>query len=243
MARATAICTCRVCGNQFTKTATKYNRREADSWEEWAVQNYDLCPTCWGAEQRRKEAEQPLTLEVFIDPYSQQIILMFTGNTKPVKDQINSLGYFWGQKPSTGIFGVLDSSTRYVWSKIISNPDDLKKEFDAAKILNPVLKNNITSVDLAMYAQVHTEKQAKEDAINAEIAKLAKPERPTAMDLIHGRWNGKIYGKSGNKTVYLNDNKTSLSDEDAEAIEKYCSERKKYNDVVNEIKRKGGLLN
>ena len=52
MAKARAICTCSICGATFEKTAVKYNRREADSWEEWAVQKYTICPDC---EQKQRE--------------------------------------------------------------------------------------------------------------------------------------------------------------------------------------------
>lgn len=57
MAKAIAICTCAKCGKQFEKTAVKRNRREADSWEEWAVAAYTTCPECEQAE-REKEAER-----------------------------------------------------------------------------------------------------------------------------------------------------------------------------------------
>lgn len=46
MAKATATCTCATCGAEFTVTAYKYNRREADSWESWAESHYDECDEC-----------------------------------------------------------------------------------------------------------------------------------------------------------------------------------------------------
>ena len=55
MAKATATCTCATCGDVFTVSATKYNRREANQWEEWASTYYDECTECW---KKRKDAER-----------------------------------------------------------------------------------------------------------------------------------------------------------------------------------------
>lgn len=53
MARATAICTCSVCGRKFEKSTVRNNRREADNWVEWAEKAYTTCPEC---EQKEREA-------------------------------------------------------------------------------------------------------------------------------------------------------------------------------------------
>lgn len=57
MAKAHANCTCSICGAKFEKTTTKYNRREADRWEEWAEQTFTLCPACEQKEREAKAAE------------------------------------------------------------------------------------------------------------------------------------------------------------------------------------------
>lgn len=54
MAKATAICTCKHCGETFEKVAIKRNRREADSWEQWAADAFDVCPEC---ERKQREEE------------------------------------------------------------------------------------------------------------------------------------------------------------------------------------------
>lgn len=56
MAKATAICTCKKCGATFEKTTFKRNRREADSWEEWAVNTFDTCPECEHEENAKRAA-------------------------------------------------------------------------------------------------------------------------------------------------------------------------------------------
>ena len=57
MAKATAECTCRVCGKQFEKIASKRNRRDADSWEKWAVSYYDTCDDCLDKQHAQEAAE------------------------------------------------------------------------------------------------------------------------------------------------------------------------------------------
>lgn len=55
MAKATAICECKVCGKKFVVEHECCNRQEANRWEQWAVNQYDICPDCL-AEQRKEEA-------------------------------------------------------------------------------------------------------------------------------------------------------------------------------------------
>ena len=54
MAKATAICECKVCGKKFVVEHECCNRQEANRWEQWAVNQYDICPDCL-AEQRKEE--------------------------------------------------------------------------------------------------------------------------------------------------------------------------------------------
>ena len=58
MAKAVAECKCRKCGATFFKEAIRGNRADADNWETWAAQHYDLCPDCYKAEKAEKEAEK-----------------------------------------------------------------------------------------------------------------------------------------------------------------------------------------
>ena len=61
MAKAIAECTCKTCGAKFEKFSFKRNRREADRWEEWAINYYDECDECAKkriAAEREKAAEE-----------------------------------------------------------------------------------------------------------------------------------------------------------------------------------------
>lgn len=57
MAVAIANCTCSECGAQFERRTKKYNRREADSWVEWAEAHITICPECWKKEKEAEKAE------------------------------------------------------------------------------------------------------------------------------------------------------------------------------------------
>ena len=55
MTKARAKYRCKTCGREFEATAIKANRRDADSWEEWAAEHIRECQDC---RQERIEAER-----------------------------------------------------------------------------------------------------------------------------------------------------------------------------------------
>lgn len=56
MAKAIVVCRCSTCGNEFRKEKTCYNRREAESWEKWPADYFDVCSECW--QKARKAASE-----------------------------------------------------------------------------------------------------------------------------------------------------------------------------------------
>ena len=58
MARATAHCTCKTCGKEFTYSKICYNRRDADDFEEWAAEHIDECDECREARLRKERDEE-----------------------------------------------------------------------------------------------------------------------------------------------------------------------------------------
>jgi len=242
MAKATANCTCAECGATFTKTTTKSNRREADAWESWAESNFTQCPQCWGKEQRKKEQETPLTFNVAIDPYNTKapIILIFSGNTVPYKDNIKSLNYFWDDKPATGMMGFFDiSKPQKCWSKRITL-DNLEAELQKVEDLGAKIINNIKEIDLIAYAkykQSADKKQAEQtEKEKIQADKIAQIEKPVCPDILKGaKWNNTVYGKKGNYSYYNNGNKVSLTNEEAEQVKKYVAAKIEYNNKVKEI--------
>lgn len=237
MAKATAICTCAECGTTFEKSTTKSNRREADNWESWAISNYTQCPQCWGKEQRQKEIETPLTLNVAINPYdtTTPIILSFSGNTIPQKDSIKALGYFWNEMPMTGFFGALSmSKPKKCWNKQIT-VEALENELKAVEALKPILNNKVTDIDLITYRQIKSDADKKE---SEKAEKLAQIEKPVCPEVLKGcTWNQTIYGKKGNYNFYSNNQKISITDSQKEEIEKYLIAKAEYKKLVAEIEK------
>lgn len=61
MARAKALCMCKTCGYEFKHIAYRGNSKDARSYEKWASENIDECPSCREERikaEREKEAEE-----------------------------------------------------------------------------------------------------------------------------------------------------------------------------------------
>jgi hypothetical protein len=241
MAKATAHCTCDECGESFEKTTTKPNRKEANSWEEWAVKNYNQCPKCWGAAQRAKEATAPLALVVNCDPYGQRIILHFEGNTIDRKDEIKALGYRWDELPSVGTFGYMSIKRGPLAWYLIIDLEQLQIELDKAADLQAELKIRMTDLDVALYRDIKTRndaQQAEEAAKKAEIdAKKSAIPRPKVPEKLAGtKWNQRIYGKIGGYRIYPNGVEVKLTDSEADEVKAYLIAKEAYRAAIEEIK-------
>lgn len=236
MAVGVAVCTCKKCGAKFERKKTCRNRREADSWAEWASENFDLCPACYAAEMREKEAAEPLTLHFHLVPWLSKFCL--TWESGPIiahKDEIKSLGYMFREPDVMTHYSDLDMRNILNpirrWTKNIPF-SDLKKELDAARAMGAVIVNDIQNVE-RVYFRTLREKALECDKL---ISELPKPEKPGCYP--QGRWNGKVYGGSRNGySIYIDGEKKSVSEEDKELLEKYASEVDSYLNQVAEIKK------
>lgn len=101
MAKATARCTCKDCGQEFVKEKKCQNRTDANNWEAYAERTYDLCPKCWGKQQREAEKAKGLCMTVVFDSPSvdvkgvPSVVMVFYGDTYPHKEQLKELGARW----------------------------------------------------------------------------------------------------------------------------------------------------
>jgi hypothetical protein len=192
------------------------------------------CKACWAAAKRAEQEATPLTVTVDMIPYELKVMLSFSGNTMPVKDDIKALGYKWGEKAPAGALGIFGKPEK-AWHKII-NPEDIETELPKLAGLNPQIKNNISPIDMAMWQQKlasQAEQQERVDAVKASMPKPVRPEKLTAG----ARWNGKIYGKSGYKNIYLDNVKINLTDAEAQEIETWQAEVAKYNKAIADAKK------
>jgi len=58
MAQARIDIICETCGKEFTHTKICFNRKEADSYEEWAKENITVCPDCYKEACRKFEEKK-----------------------------------------------------------------------------------------------------------------------------------------------------------------------------------------
>lgn len=216
MAIASVKCECRICGKEFVKTKSCYNRKEADSFESWAYANCTLCPTCYGREKHKSE---PLKLRIMLDDKAIKgaFYLIFSGNTTPYKEQIKELGYKWGIIPDELRWG--DNYNQKVWYKRVDSVDGVNQEDDAAEAALPDIKIENYVDNITMDRWMANIK--KHEADNIDATPTPKPKRPDCIP--HGYWNGKIYGndKYGYR-IYVDNEEIRLSDDDAKAVQAYA---------------------
>lgn len=196
---------------------------------------YGLCKECY---QKKRAAELQAEGLVFngstlskIDDNGEFIIeIWFSGDTKPYKDEIKSLGgYWWGESDIWD-----DPRCRYMvcWHKTIK-PNELQAEIDKAVSIG--VRNTITQESL--YSGLDYEdavyKQQKWRERQKKIDVIAKPHVP---EVLQGHtWNQKVYGKAGNYSIYPDGEKTLITDEQAEEIKTYLSLKEEYKRKIDEI--------
>lgn len=89
----------------------------------WLEENKE-CVACWKAANRNNE-DLPLITARILKPY-EEVEIIYTGNTFPVKDELRAWGYSFGEFVLDGSLGVAFTPTGAVntavkgWSKVLS---------------------------------------------------------------------------------------------------------------------------
>lgn len=214
------------------------DRERKIEWMEGGV-----CPSCYGKEQREKEAALPITatvkssgLKVVEDGLVCEIVL--SGGTINRKDEIKALGYSF-REPEGGLMGLLSmSAPRKAWVKKVAVdpnvPATLQVHIDALNGIADEVKNGMSPLDLAMAGK----KLAAMEEEKKAIALIEKPEKPACHPSLQGGyWNGKLYGQKGNRNYYLAGKKISMSEEEYQACVAYAAAREEYNAKINKVKK------
>jgi hypothetical protein len=227
MAIAKADCKCKTCGGAFRKTAEKRNRREADSWEQWAVENYDECPKCYAERMRKADKELGLVLTVKLQPFGKEmrVRLAFIGDTYPNKDNIKKLGgYRFDYVDATNLSAMLSTSEPLkTWTKVISL-DDMEAEIEKAKGIGAKINSDITHAALTEAILINQEIKKTIEASEAEEAKAKATAEQVKPEIIRNKyWNGKVYGKAGKYRVYLDNKETYITDAQAEELKAWAN--------------------
>lgn len=198
-----------------------------------------LCKECYKEKMQRENEEEGLVFNATvlpnIDERNGDILLSvwFDGDTRPYKDAIKSIGgYRWSERKSANDFF---SATKppLCWNKTIAFTD-LKSEVQKAVSIGA---KNLTE-DNGVFAMVHYEtaiqKQKEWMEKQEKIKSIIKPVVP---EILEGcGWNQKIYGKTGNYSVYLDGEKIVITDKQAEEIREYLVKRDEYKKKIEELK-------
>lgn len=253
MARATAICTCRKCGAKFEKATTMRNRRDANIWESWAEDHFDLCPDCDRQARWEREKANGLIVKFCLD-YDAAIngkfacVAVVTNCGYDYKEQLKDLGYIWvnnrpGHNP--GDLGNVLYDGQRCWAKRVA-----RDGITAA--CNEIVAIGGTCVvppddEKQLYAELLADGKKKaeirRERYAAALEQLGpKPEYPQDVADIFsgGHWNGTFYGGPGNWSVYINGEKRALTDEQKRAKKKIGKARAEWNARAAEIKQNGG---
>lgn len=201
-------------------------------------QQSGLCKECYKKKIEQQNESEGLVFNAVVLPHINQedgnilLNVWFSGNTKPYKEQIKSLGgYRWGERESLeDMFSMSDS---LCWNKTI-NIEDYQNESEkaisiGAKIAD--IKDNLyTTLSYRMAAEAQKKWKVKRD----KVSEIVKPDTP---EVIKGhKWNRKIYGKSGGYSIYPDGEKVSITDDQAKEIRDYLDAMEEYNKKVEAIK-------
>ena len=195
-----------------------------------------LCRECYKKKLQEEAEKEGFNFEASVLPHinnedgSILLSVWFSGNTKPYKEEIKSLGgYEWSTKED---YNLTTDFVSMCWNKIIKL-SELKDEAMKATSIGAtsiVYEENLHDM---MNYHIALEQQKKWNKKNDIIKSI---EKPVAPEVLKGcRWNQKIYGKSGNYTIYPDGNKVSITDEQKEEIENYLKLKKEYKNKIENI--------
>ena len=210
----------------------KDRKRKIEYFEE-----HGLCKECYKKEMQAQAEKEGLVFNATILPRISEsdgdflIYVWFSGNTLPHKDEIKALGgYKWEEcQAASNLFSI---SYEPCWGKTVKF-QHLKEEIEKAKSIGA--KDTVVEEGLFASANymIALDLQKKWQANKEQIDAIPKPIIP---EIIKGHyWNGRIYGKSGNYCVYLDKEKTPITDEQKKEITAYLTAKEEYNKKVNEV--------
>lgn len=197
-----------------------------------------LCRECYKKMmQKQSEAEGLIfnaTVLPCIDEEDGSILLnvWFSGDTKPYKDDIKSLGgYRWSERESANDYF---STVRppMCWNKVIKLAD-LKEEVMKATFIGA----DSTVSDTGLFAMIHYQiAVTKQKEWKEKRDRIAAIEKPVVPEVLKGhKWNQKTYGKQGNYSVYLDGEKVSITDEQEKEIKSYLAAKEEYKKKIQEV--------
>lgn len=240
MAKATALCTCRVCGTKFKKEKMCYDRKQATDWENWALKNYDLCTKCWREQQNQILRENGAHYDTFLflygiigTQYKADLALVFDKNSYGLKDKLKEAGAEY-----------IDG--RWV---VFCSFDDYEETIKRLSHIPAIKDSDPPEKDILFFKSLRRKKNETLKIIEAEridkISKIEKVILPDKLSSIQNGafWNGKIYGEPDAWIIFLNDDHVSLSNREKEDLVRWQRNKTLIKSINNESQEKIAALN
>lgn len=245
MAKAEKKFVCSECGKEFVVSRKFFKRADADAWLEWADNDYyNRCPKCYGEYMHALEAAKKMSVTYSI--VNKDYVIMEKAVFSDTVGKEEALMDF-GAKKYLGVweyyFPLINYERNTEEEKRLEQTlgvEDVRFNQNFKYLLEKVLENK----------DVFEEKRKKKLEIDSlamqeTVKRLGdKPEYPKVFkDIIaKGKWNRKIYGSKGNKSIYVDGVKYNIPDDIASEAESLPERRKRwnenYNKTVAEIKNK-----
>lgn len=200
---------------------------------------YGLCKACYKKKMEEKAKAEGLVFNATVLPWIDdkngniKLNVWFSGDTKPHKDDIKAIGgYYWNERETTED-EIEGERLLLCWNKVI-NMDDLEEEIEKAISIGATKTVSKEDLFKTLYYRIALRKQKAWQERKRKIAEIPKPGVPEMLK--NCKWNQKIYGKSGNYSIYPNGEKVMITNEQAEEIECYLKEKEEYIKKVEEIR-------
>ena len=213
--------------------------KEADRRRKIAYfEESGICTECYKEEMEAAAKSEGLIFNASVLPQvdnkSGSILLAvwFSGDTKSHKEDIKALGgYRWGEREAAEDY-FSGKRPPLCWKKVIKM-EDLEEEVSKATSIGAVDVRMDKGLPSSMHYRIAESAQKDWRERKAKIAALANPTTPS---IIKGhQWNETIYGKLGNYSIYLDGEKTAITDEQAKELRGYVHAHTEYLNEVQKI--------
>lgn len=198
--------------------------KSVDRYKKIEYLEKGLCKSCYRKKMEEKESSGPLTLSGMALPEINDEgrimnVVFFTGNVSGKEAAIVSEGFDWIAVKE------MRRPVKMRLGKKLSQ-DDVIAEVDRLKSLFQV---EYVSADMETARDNVAKAKRLQEKFEQMKASGEVPLRYGMPELLEGKqWNGKVYGRSGNYTVYLDGEKIDITNEQADAIKAYLSSKEVY---------------
>jgi hypothetical protein len=266
MARASVELVCNVCGKTFLAEKDCYNRKEADSWEEWMQKTGGACKECWAKDRAQKirqsgQREEMAQVEAW-EARVGGILSALEGTEKQIawarEIRHDILGPLVGKGGLKPVMFTPDYEKDAVNAGIPAEEIEKYREpFDYIRgIVLPLaakrsakwwIDNREMKLLRADHILTHWDEVKRRKERISDL-QSQKPRRPERLENIFAgftkdvSWNKKVYGGavSGFK-IYVANEEFALSPEEADALKKYVEAKDAWQKEYDALKQEDTL--